>query len=158
MARIDYFDDPNAPTANSVVPSVTVVVRDDQGRVLLIHKIDNDLWALPGGGHDVGERITDTAVREVKEETGVDVKIVRLVGTYTDPRHVMAYDDGEVRQQFSLCFEGKWVDGQPREDGTETKAVRWVPPADLDRLNIHPSMRLRIDHALDAGRKSPYLG
>ncbi|MEU4672445.1 NUDIX domain-containing protein [Amycolatopsis sp. NPDC023774] len=158
MARIDYFDDPNAPAANSVVPSVTVVVRDDQGRVLLIHKIDNDLWALPGGGHDVGERITDTAVREVKEETGVDVEIVRLVGTYTDPRHVMAYDDGEVRQQFSLCFEGRWVGGQPREDGTETKAVRWVPPADLDGLNIHPSMRLRIDHALDTGRTSPYLG
>ncbi|MGW4488846.1 NUDIX domain-containing protein [Amycolatopsis sp. NPDC004368] len=158
MARIDYFDDPNAPAANSVVPSVTVVVRDEQGRVLLIHKIDNDLWALPGGGHDVGERITDTAVREAKEETGVDVEIVRLVGTYTDPRHVMAYDDGEVRQQFSLCFEGRWVGGQPREDGTETKAVRWVRPADLDTLHIHPSMRLRIDHALEANRKAPYLG
>jgi ADP-ribose pyrophosphatase YjhB (NUDIX family) len=94
--------------ANSVVPSVTVVIRDDQGRVLLIHKIDNDLWALPGGGHDAGERITDTAVREVNEETGLDVEVVRLVGTYTNPHHVMAYDDGEVRQQFSLCFEARW--------------------------------------------------
>ncbi|MGA6163522.1 NUDIX hydrolase [Amycolatopsis magusensis] len=158
MARVDYFDDPNAPAANSVVPSVTVVIRNDAGRVLLIHKIDNDLWALPGGGHDVGERITDTAVREVREETGLDVEIVRLIGTYTDPRHVMAYDDGEVRQQFSLCFEGRWTGGQPREDGTETKAVRWVEPADLDSLNIHPSMRLRIDHGLDTSRTAPYLG
>ncbi|MFI6026385.1 NUDIX hydrolase [Amycolatopsis magusensis] len=158
MARVDYFDDPNAPAANSVVPSVTVVIRDDAGRVLLIHKIDNDLWALPGGGHDAGERITETAVREVREETGLDVEIVRLIGTYTDPRHVMAYDDGEVRQQFSLCFEGRWTGGQPREDGTETKAVRWVDPAELDGLNIHPSMRLRIDHGLDAGRTAPYLG
>ncbi|MBN6036239.1 NUDIX domain-containing protein [Amycolatopsis sp. 195334CR] len=158
MARVDYFDDPNAPAANSVVPSVTVVIRDDAGRVLLIHKIDNNLWALPGGGHDAGERITDTAVREVREETGLDVEIVRLIGTYTDPRHVMAYDDGEVRQQFSLCFEGRWTGGQPREDGTETKAVRWVEPADLDGLNIHPSMRLRIDHGLDTGRTAPYLG
>ncbi|MGV9362285.1 NUDIX domain-containing protein [Amycolatopsis sp. NPDC003731] len=158
MARVDYFDDPAAPAANSVVPSVTVVIRDDAGRVLLIHKIDNDLWALPGGGHDVGERITDTAVREVREETGLDIEVTRLVGTYTDPRHVMAYDDGEVRQQFSLCFEGRWIGGQPREDGTETKAVRWVEPAELDSLNIHPSMRLRIDHALDASRTVPYLG
>jgi 8-oxo-dGTP pyrophosphatase MutT (NUDIX family) len=155
---VDYFNDPNAPTANSVVPSVTVAVRDDRGRVLLIHKVDNNLWALPGGGHDAGESITDTAVREVREETGLDVEVVRLVGTYTNPNHVMAYDDGEVRQQFSLCFEGRWIGGQPREDGTETKEVRWVTPADLDQLNIHPSMRLRIDHALDPNRTVPYLG
>lgn len=158
MSRVDYLNDPNAPAANSVVPSVTVAVRDVAGRILLIHKIDNDLWALPGGGHDAGERITDTAVREVREETGLDVEVVRLVGTYTDPNHVMAYDDGEVRQQFSLCFEGRWIGGEPREDGTETKAVRWVDPAELDGLNIHPSMRLRIRHALDDARTSPYLG
>jgi 8-oxo-dGTP pyrophosphatase MutT (NUDIX family) len=141
-----------------VVPSVTVAVRDDRGRILLIHKVDNNLWALPGGGHDAGESITDTAVREVREETGLGVEVVRLVGTYTNPHHVMAYDDGEVRQQFSLCFEGRWIGGQPREDGTETKEVRWVDPADLDQLNIHPSMRLRIDHALDTARTVPYLG
>jgi 8-oxo-dGTP pyrophosphatase MutT (NUDIX family) len=158
VSRIDYLNDPNAPAANSVVPSVTVAIRDKAGRILLIHKIDNDLWALPGGGHDAGERITDTAVREVREETGLDVEIVRLVGTYTDPNHVMAYDDGEVRQQFSLCFEGRWIGGQPREDGTEIKAVRWVAPGDLEALNIHPSMRLRINHALDPSRTTPYLG
>ncbi|MGX7827739.1 NUDIX hydrolase [Actinokineospora sp. 24-640] len=158
MARIDYFNDPNAPEVNSVVPSVTVAIRDESGRILLIHKVDNDLWALPGGGHDPGERITDTAVREVQEETDLTVEIMRLVGTYTDPRHVMQYDDGEVRQQFSLCFEAKWISGSPREDGSETKAVKWVEPSELDRLNIHPSMRLRIDHALDDSRRSPYLG
>ncbi|TWP51255.1 NUDIX domain-containing protein [Lentzea tibetensis] len=158
MARIDYFNDDNAPAINNVVPSVTAAVRDNNGRILLIHKIDNDLWALPGGGHDPGERITDTVVREVREETGLDVEVLRLVGTYTDPRHVMAYDDGEVRQQFSLCFEARWLGGNPREDGTETKEVRWVSPADLNELNIHPSMRLRINHALDSERTQPYLG
>lgn len=158
MARIDYFNDPSAPAVNSVVPSVTVAIRDDAGRILLIHKVDNDLWALPGGGHDPGERITDTAIRETLEETGIEVEIMRLVGIYTNPRHVIAYDDGEVRQQFSLCFEAKWTAGSPREDGTETKAIRWVEPTELNTLNIHPSMRLRIDHALDNSRISPYLG
>jgi ADP-ribose pyrophosphatase YjhB (NUDIX family) len=68
VARIDYIEDPNAPKANSVVPSVVAVVEDDQGRILLIHKTDNDLWALPGGGHDIGESIGDTVVREVRED------------------------------------------------------------------------------------------
>lgn len=158
MGRRDYIDDPNAPKANSVVPSVVVVVRDDQGRVLLIHKIDNDLWALPGGGHDIGESITDTAVREVREETGLEVEVERLTGTYTNPNHVMAYDDGEVRQQFSLCFVAKLIGGTPREDGVETKQVKWVEPAEISGLNMHPSMRMRIEHALDPARTSPYLG
>ncbi|MGH3631230.1 MAG: NUDIX hydrolase [Sciscionella sp.] len=158
MARVDYIDDPNAPAINSVVPSVTCVIRDERGRVLLIHKVDNDMWALPGGGHDPGESITDTVIREVREETGLQVEVTGLVGTYTNPRHVMAYDDGEVRQQFSLCFAGGWMAGAPREDGTETKEVRWVDPADLDGLNIHPSMRMRIGHGLDDTRSGPYLG
>ena len=50
MARIDYFNDPDAPAANSIVPSVTAVIRNDLGELLLVHKTDNDLWALPGGG------------------------------------------------------------------------------------------------------------
>lgn len=158
MSRRDYVDDPNAPKANSVVPSVVVVVRDDRGRVLLIHKVDNDLWALPGGGHDIGESITDTAVREVREETGLDVKVIRLTGTYTNPNHVMAYDNGEVRQQFSLCFAASLIGGAPREDGVETKEVRWVDPAEIGKLNMHPSMRTRIEHALDENRTTPYLG
>ncbi len=131
MTRIDHFRDPNAPAANSVVPSVTAVVRDDAGRLLLIHKTDNNLWALPGGGHDIGERISDTVVREVAEETGVQVEVDSIVGLYTDPEHVLAYDDGEVRQQFSICFRARPVGGSLRTS-SESKEVRWVDPADLD--------------------------
>lgn len=157
MSRIDYFHDPSAPVANSVVPSVTAVVTDDAGRLLLIHKTDNDLWALPGGGHDIGESIGDTVVREVREETGIDVEVLAITGLYTDPGHVMAYDDGEVRQQFSICFRARPVGGTLRTS-EESKEVRWVDPADLDDLDIHPSMRLRIRHGLEIGRTQPYIG
>ena len=156
MARIDYIDDPNAPKANNVVPSVVAAVRDDQGHVLLIHKTDNDLWALPGGGHEVGESIADTVVREVKEETGYDVEVDRLVGTYTNPGHVMAYDDGEVRQQFSIAFTARLIGGEARTS-SESKRVEWVEPDEVDRLPMHPSMRMRLQHALE-GRREPYIG
>ncbi|MFD3544451.1 NUDIX hydrolase [Streptomyces sp. NPDC058655] len=157
MSRIDYFRDPNAPAANSVVPSVTAVVRNEQGHLLLIHKTDNNLWALPGGGHDKGENIAQTVVREVEEETGIVVIVEDIVGLYTDPQHVMAYDDGEVRQQFSICFHARPIGGSLRTS-SESKEVRWVAPADLEELNIHPSMRLRITHGLDAARSAPYIG
>ncbi|WP_258724413.1 NUDIX hydrolase [Cellulomonas sp. NS3] len=156
MARIDYIDDPNAPKANSVVPSVVAIVTDDEGRVLLIHKTDNDLWALPGGGHEIGESIADTVVREVKEETGYDVAVGRVTGLYTNPRHVMAYDDGEVRQQFSIAFRASLVGGKPATS-SESKAVEWVTEDAINRLELHPSMRLRIQHALEK-RDTPYIG
>ena len=156
MARRDYFNDPNAPKANSVVPSVTVILTNEAGELLLVHKTDNDLWALPGGGMDVGEYIADAAVRETKEETGMDIEVTGIVGLYTNPRHVMAYDDGEVRQQCSVCFTTRLLGGE-LTTSSETIEVRFIPVAQLDRLNIHPSMRLRIDHWVES-RESPYIG
>jgi len=153
--RIDYVDDPNAPAANSVVPSVVAIVQDEDGRVLLIHKTDNDLWALPGGGHELGESIAETVVREVEEETGYIVEVERITGTYTNPRHVMAYEDGEVRQQFSIAFAARLVGGSARTS-SESKRVEWVAPEATADLEMHPSMRQRLAHAL-AGEE-PHIG
>ncbi|SRR6266511_105947 len=156
MARKDYYNDPNAPVANSVVASVVAAVRNDYGELLMIHRTDNGLWALPGGGHDIGETISQTVVREVREETGIEVEVTGVVGIYTNPNHVMAYDDGEVRQQFSICFTARPIGGT-LTTSSESREVAWVDPARLDELNIHPSMRLRIDHAL-AELPQPYIG
>mgnify|MGYP000959955666 CR=1 FL=1 len=156
MSRIDYVCDPDAPDANNVVPSVVAIVRDEDARVLLIHKTDNNLWALPGGGHEIGESIIDTVVREVKEETGYDVRVETITGTYTNPRHVMAYDDGEVRQQFSIAFRARLIGGEA-QTSSESSEVVWVRPEEIDALDMHPSMRMRIQHALEE-RSAPYLG
>lgn len=156
MARIDYIDDPDAPDITSVVPSVVAVVEDHDGRILLIHKTDNQLWALPGGAHEKGESIRDTVIREVKEETGYDVEPTTITGTYTNPRHVIAYDDGEVRQQFSICFAAR-LTGGTRRTSSESSDVQWIPPSDLATLDMHPSMRQRIQHYLDR-REQPFIG
>lgn len=156
MPRIDYFNDPSAPKANSMVPSVTAIVPDESGAILMVHRTDNKLWAVPGGGVDLGESVADAVVREVEEETGVNVEVTGLVGIYSNPRHVLAYDDGEVRQQFSMCFTTRMLGGTLRPSD-ETSEVVFVQPAELDKLNIHPSMRLRIDHYLEH-RAEPYIG
>lgn len=151
MSRRDYVDDPAAPRANTVVPSVVAIVLDERRRVLLILKTDNGKWALPGGGHEIGESITDTVVREVKEETGYEVRVETITGTYTNPRHVMAYDDGEVRQQFSIAFRATLVGGEAATS-SESDEVVWVAPEDIPSLDMHPSMRQRIEDALTADR------
>lgn len=156
MARIDHYNSPDAPAANSVVPSTTAVVTDEDGRILLVNRVDNGLWALPGGGMELGESIEDCAIREVREETGLDVEITGLIGVYTNPRHVIEYSDGEVRQQFSLCYATRLLGGTLAHDDESTD-LQWVHLTDIPALNMHPSMRLRIDHYL-AGEPTPYLG
>jgi len=142
--RIDYFDDPAAPAANSMVPSVNVVVADDAGRILLIHRTDNGNWAVPGGAIDLGESMIDAAVRETQEETGIDCEITGLVGIFTDPRHVIHYtSNDEVRQEFSIMLTGRAVGGRPTPS-SETSDVRWIEPKRLSELPMDRSMRLRL--------------
>lgn len=154
MARIDHYRNPDAPAANSIVVAVTAVVQDESGRLLLIRRTDNDLYAIPGGALELGETLTQTVQREVKEETGIAVEVTGLIGIYSDPDHVIEFTDGEVRQEFSICFRAEPTGGELRTSN-ESKEVLWRDPADLDALNIHPSIRLRIRHGLEQ-RAEPY--
>ncbi|WP_395370766.1 NUDIX domain-containing protein [Streptomyces tubercidicus] len=144
MARRDYENDPDAPKANSLVPAASAVVVDDTGRILLQRRRDNAMWALPGGGMHIGESLPDCAVRETREETGVEVEITGIVGTYSDPRHVFAYDDGEVRQEFSVCFLARPVAGSlaVSEESTD---VRWFEPGEVDALPMVAAIRKRVN-------------
>ncbi|MFC7933502.1 NUDIX hydrolase [Streptomyces cinereoruber] len=156
MARTEYYDDPNAPKPNSMVVAASAVVTDGGGRILLQRRRDNDLWALPGGGMDMGDSLPGTAVREVKEETGLDVEITGLVGTYTDPRHIIEYSDGEVRRQFNVCFRARVTGGELRISDESTE-LRFVDREELDTLPMHHTQRLRLAHYLE-NRDQPYLG
>ncbi len=151
----DYYNDPQAPIANSLVVAVLAVVRNEAGEILMIERSDNALWALPGGAQDIGETTRDAVVREVREETGIEVQVTGITGIYSDPRHVIAYDNGEVRQEFSIVFNAQPVGGGMRSS-SESKQVRWFSLDTIDELNIHSSMKLRIDHALQ-DRSQPYL-
>ncbi len=156
MSRTEFYDDPNAPEPNSLVVAASAVVTDDQGRLLLQRRSDSGLWALPGGGMEMTDSLPDTAVREVKEETGLDIEITGLVGTYTDPRHVIAYSDGEVRRQFNVCFTARVVGGELAISDESTE-LAFVMSEDLDRLDMHHTQRLRVRHYLEK-RDAPYLG
>lgn len=148
MSRIDYYDDPNAPKANRIVPAASAVIVNDEGKFLLQQRSDNSLWALPGGALEIGESISETIVREVKEETGLDVMPKYLVGVYSSPKHVIAFPTGEVRQQFSLCFACAILGGELRIS-EESIAVGFFSLQEIEHLDIHRSSYMRIKHYLE---------
>jgi ADP-ribose pyrophosphatase YjhB (NUDIX family) len=156
VRRIDFYDDPAAPEANSRVPAVNVVVANDAGDVLLIRRSDNGNWAVPGGAIDLGESMTQAAVRETQEETGIECRITGIVGIYTNPKHVILYtSNGEARQEFSILLAAVPVGGE-LATSSESSEVRWVPRDELAGYQLDRSMRMRIEHYMAGG--TPYLG
>ncbi|MFI7119677.1 NUDIX hydrolase [Amycolatopsis sp. NPDC049868] len=155
MARVDYYNDPNAPKANSIAVAVSAFIQDDEGRILMIRRTDNDLYSIPGGQLELGETLSEAAVREVREETGIECEVTGVIGLYSNPNHVIAYDDGEVRQEFSICFRAKLLGGNLRISN-ESREVLWVSRDALAQLKTHPSIRLRIGHAVQL-RNEPFF-
>ena len=142
--RIDFYDDPGAPAANSLVPSVNAVVTNDAGDILMIRRTDNGNWALPGGAIDLGESVAQAAVRETLEESGIACEITGIVGIYSDPRHVILYtSNDEVRQEFSIVLTARALRGQPTPS-SESSDVRWVPVTEVSEYTMDRSMRIRI--------------
>ncbi|AXK89133.1 NUDIX domain-containing protein [Nocardia farcinica] len=155
-ARRDYYRDPDAPAANSLVPGGSALVVDDRGAVLMQRRSDSGNWSLPGGVMEIGETLEQCVVRETKEETGLDIEITGILGIYTDPEHVIAYADGEVRQEFNITFYGKVVGGSLAVS-SESTDVRFLHLEELSALPIHETVRLRLRHHTEQ-RSSPYLG
>ncbi len=155
MARTEYYDDPDAPEPNSLVVAASAVVVDEQGRLLLQRRRDNDLWALPGGAMEMTESLPARPCGRSRRN-GPGRRDHGSRRHVHRPRHVIAYGDGEVRRQFNVCFTARIVGGTLAisEESTE---LRFVAPGELAALPMHHTQRLRVGHALER-RSAPYLG
>ncbi len=112
-------------------PGVAAVIFE-AGRVLLQRRDDTGRWGLPGGGVEPGESVREAIIREVREETGLEVEPVRLIGVYSDPvyHQVMTYPDGTVIHYVSTVFECA-VRGGTLACGEESLALGWFDPGAL---------------------------
>jgi 8-oxo-dGTP pyrophosphatase MutT (NUDIX family) len=149
----EYYRDPGAPEPQDVLPAAFAAVRNASGEILLVRRIDDGNWELPGGRVEVGETAGAAVVREVREESGVPIALAALSGVYSDPTHVLVDPDGSIHQQLALCFHAvpAEADGdRPHPDGTETDAAAWCDPAATAELTMHPAMRLRLHNAVSA--------
>lgn len=148
MARLDYYYDPEAPKPNSIRPAAAVALFDSTGNILLLRRKDNDKWTMPGGTLDFGDSLTDCAVREVREETGLNIRITGLIGTYTNPHILIAYSDGEVRQEFTLVYAAEIESGDLKIDD-ESKEAAWIQLPTAIELPLAESQRRRLKDVIE---------
>jgi ADP-ribose pyrophosphatase YjhB (NUDIX family) len=117
--------------------------------LLLMQRSDNACWGLPGGYVECGESVSEAAVREVREETGVQIALGRLVGVYSDPAvQVIAYPGGDRVQAVNLCFEARPIAAGEPTTPAETLATGYFAPDALPEPLV-PIHQIRIQDARD---------
>jgi 8-oxo-dGTP pyrophosphatase MutT (NUDIX family) len=107
------------------------VVRDDAGRVLLIRRSDNGRWAIPAGAMEVGESISDCAVRELHEETGLRASSVTPYALYSGPAYTYTNAYDHTYQLFLVAFRVDGWGGELVRVTDETTDARFYSPGDL---------------------------
>jgi 8-oxo-dGTP pyrophosphatase MutT (NUDIX family) len=155
----EFYQDAHAPQAHDILPAAFAAVRNAVGEVLLVRRIDDGYWELPGGRIEVGETAREAVIREVAEESGISIELTTLSGVYSDPSHVLVDPDGSIHQQLALCFHAVPAAAggdAPRADGIEIDGASWCDPTALTDLAMHPAMRLRLHNAVTAPDRTHY--
>jgi 8-oxo-dGTP pyrophosphatase MutT (NUDIX family) len=129
-----------------LLPGVTAVVFDDDGRILLGERSDDGRWALIAGVMDPGEQPAETVVREVYEETAVHVVVEQVTSVLTQPP--ITYPNGDVCEYVDITFRCRAVGGEARVNDDESVAVGWFSVDELPPVDV--LTRHRIDCALRA--------
>ncbi len=143
MPTLHFDIHPGATIGAEVRLCCSVAICDDEGRVLLQKRTDGDWWGLPGGRLDAGDTFTGAARREAREETGLEVEIIQLVGAYTDPKVCSVYPDGNRAQIAVLHFLARPSGGSLIAANEETAELRWFEPGALP-ANLIPTHYARI--------------
>jgi len=128
-------------------PAAAACIRDEQGRILLLRRSDGiNLWSFPGGAMELGERADEAVVREVREETGLEVEPVALIGVYSSPGYAITYPNGDQVQPVIVFFECRAVGGTLQPDMEEILGARYFAPDD----ELPPMLPCCIAKARDA--------
>jgi len=120
-----------------------VFVNDESHRVLLIRRVDNGLWALPGGCQDLGETPMECAVRECLEETGFTVRCAAILGVFSSRRYEYVHYPWKEDEFCHILFKAELVGGQARLS-SETTAAAFFAQSNLPELSDGHQIRVEL--------------
>jgi 8-oxo-dGTP pyrophosphatase MutT (NUDIX family) len=143
-----YVRDLRAKIGRALVlqPGVAAVIVNAAGQVLLQRRSDDGQWGLPGGAMEPGEEPAETLVREIREETALEVVPERIVGVYSGADFRVRYANGDEAMIVSITFACRPVAGEPRVNDDESLEIRYFAPDALPAMARRH--HLRIDDAL----------
>lgn len=120
---------------------VAVIIRDGAGRILLEKRSDNGMWGVPGGRIEVGETVKEAALREVREETGLEIEITGLLGIYSDPsERIVTYpSNGDECHLIDIFLEASVVSGT-LSLSSESEALQFFDPKALPEDLVPPAL------------------
>ena len=154
MAKYEYAERIGR-TAQMKIGSSAIILDETRSKILLTRRTDNGRWCLPGGATDAGESLEGCCVREVWEETGLEVRVVRLLGIYSTPHRVVYYEDGNRWQMVSANFLVEITSGTLGVSN-ETTAVGFFSPPEMAELDIVDPHIERIQDFL-AGQEAAFF-
>lgn len=126
---------------NELKAGVAVIILNEENQVLLQKRADVGLWGIPSGHVEIGETVSEAAIREVKEETNLDIRIKKLIGVYSDPNsQVFVYPNGKVVHFITTCFLAQITGGELRCNSDESLKIKFFGQQTLphDLLKMHP--------------------
>ena len=129
------------------VGASALIFDEAREKILMTQRSDNSRWCLPGGGMDPGESASETCIREVMEETGLEVRVIRLIGVYTTPDMLIEYRDGNKIQPVTFSFEAE-VTGGELVLSDETIDFGWYTVAEIDAMDTLENHLTRIHDAV----------
>lgn len=133
-----------------IVVGAMVAVFDKENRILMQRQFDN-YWSIPGGIMDMGERIEDTAKRELEEESGIIINNLKLIGVLSGPEHFRIYPNGDQAYSVTIIYTTQNYEGRPRPDGIEYKQSGFFKLNDLP-TPMNPLVRHYIQKYIEKGR------
>jgi len=119
-------------------------------KVLLTQRTDNGRWCLPGGAMESGESAAEACEREVWEETGLTVRVKRLIGVYSNPDQLVIYPDGNKAFFVVLSFEVEFVSGTLGLSN-ETTAFGYYALHEMEAMPMHGEHKMRVQDAMAGG-------
>jgi ADP-ribose pyrophosphatase YjhB (NUDIX family) len=127
-----------------------IIFDANREKVLLTRRTDNGRWCLPGGAMESGESAAEACIREVREETGLNARVNRLVGVYSNPDQLIVYDDGNKVFMVVMSFEAEIVSGELGLSN-ETTEAGFFSLSEMENMPMHGQHKGRVEDALLGG-------
>lgn len=117
-------------------PAARIIIEDEQGDVLMIKRADNNNWGIPAGSLELGETIKDCIIREVKEETGLQIIDCQVIGVSSNPeKETVIYPNKDIIQYFTIEFySDNWSGRISGFEEQEVKLAQFVPKEWMQEL------------------------